>query len=55
MQGNSPCFISLVNTIYIFGRIQGGAKLFASVEGRKIQGAKLTLYTVAFPTKHTYE
>lgn len=28
------------------GRNQDGAKLFASVEGRKLHGAKITPYTV---------
>lgn len=28
------------------GRIQGGTKLFASVAGQKIEGGKITLYTV---------
>lgn len=30
------------------GRIQDWVKLFASVEGRKFLGAKITLYTVLF-------
>lgn len=39
------CLKSPLNTI-VYGQIQDGANLFANKEGRKLNGAKITLYTV---------
>lgn len=39
--------------ITVSGRIQDGAKLLSGVEGRKLNGAKITFYTVSFNFSQT--
>ena len=50
---NSNVYYYLSLTTAVSGRIQdGGTKLFGNVEGRKLHGAKITLYTVMLIMKH---
>lgn len=39
-------YLNYFSFITTSGQIQGGAKLFASEEGQKLQGAKISMSTV---------
>lgn len=41
-----PCLKSFLFNTTLSWRIQGGAKLFTSVTGRQVHGAKIILYTI---------